>query len=238
MGAQPIAAAPSPRARATGVPVGYNTAVTSAAWVLLAVAAGVALVDWWAVATRTKRVEYIAKPAVLAVLVALALVVDPTYGDRRTWFVVALVCSLVGDVFLMLPQDLFVPGLVSFLLAHVAYTIGFDLHQGSVGALIVATLVVVTLDVVVGSRILGAIWRGDDAALRGPVVVYMVVISAMVVSALTAGPWLGAAGAVLFFSSDTLIAWDRFVQPRRWMPLAIIVTYHLGQGALVCSLVR
>jgi uncharacterized membrane protein YhhN len=66
----------------------------------------------------------------------------------------------------------------------------------------------------------------------------MVVISAMVVSALTAGPWLGAAGAVSFFASDTLIAWDRFVQPRAWMPLAIIVTYHLGQGALVLSLVR
>jgi uncharacterized membrane protein YhhN len=97
---------------------------------------------------------------------------------------------------------------------------------------------VVVADVVLGSRILGAIWRGDDAALRGPVVAYMVVISAMLTSALAAGPWLAAAGAVSFFASDALIAWERFVSPRPWMPLAIIVTYHLGQGALVLSLVR
>jgi uncharacterized membrane protein YhhN len=47
---------------------------------------------------------------------------------------------------------------------------------------------------------------------------------------------VGAVGAVLFYASDALIAWNRFVQPRPWMPLAIIVTYHVGQAALVLSL--
>ena len=42
----------------------------------------------------------------------------------RAWFVAALVLSLVGDVFLMLPQDLFVFGLGSFLLGHIAYIVG------------------------------------------------------------------------------------------------------------------
>ena len=37
----------------------------------------------------------------------------------------ALVLSLIGDVFLLLPKRFFLPGLVMFLLAHVSFLIGF-----------------------------------------------------------------------------------------------------------------
>ena len=43
-------------------------------------------------------------------------------------------------------------------------------------------------------------------------------------------------GAVLFYCSDALIAWRRFVRPKPWQPLVIIVTYHLAQAGLVLSL--
>jgi uncharacterized membrane protein YhhN len=138
----------------------------------------------------------------------------------------------------MLPRDLFVAGLASFLFGHVAYTVGIDLHAGSWVALVVAAVVVAAVGLVLASRIIAAMARGGHRDLVGPVVVYMVVISAMVVSALAAGPWLAGAGAVLFFASDTLIAWELFVLPRAWMPVAIIVTYHLGQAGLVVSLTR
>ena len=71
-----------------------------------------------------------------------------------------------------------------------------------------------------------------------PVAAYVVVISAMVSAAIATGIALAIAGAALFFASDTLIAWNRFVRPRPWMPLAIIVTYHVGQAGLVLSLAR
>jgi uncharacterized membrane protein YhhN len=179
--------------------------------------------------------EYVAKPGTLAALVGVALVLNPEHSDVRAWFVAALILSLAGDVFLMLPNDLFVPGLASFLLAHVAYTVGFDLHPGSAAALTGASVAVVVVGAVLASRIVTRV-RHDHPSLVGPVVAYMVVISAMVASALAAGPVLAAVGAVLFYGSDTLIAWDRFVRPRGWMPLAIIVTYHAGQAALVLSL--
>jgi uncharacterized membrane protein YhhN len=210
--------------------------VTTTAWVLVALVAVLAVADWWAVASDNRALEYIAKPATLAVLVAIAIVLHPERSDQRTWFVIALVLSLAGDVFLMLPKDLFVPGLASFLLAHIAYTVGFDLHPGSTRALVGACLAVVAVGIVLAMRIITRVARGDDPSLLAPVVTYMVVISAMVASALAAGPLLAAVGAMLFYASDTLIAWDRFVRARSWMPLAIIVTYHLGQAALVVSL--
>jgi hypothetical protein len=60
----------------------------------------------------------------------------------------------------------------------------------------------------------------------------------MVACALATGNVLAGVGASLFFASDALIAWNRFVIPVRWAPVAIMVTYHVGQAGLVTSLVR
>ena len=76
----------------------------------------------------------------------------------------------------------------------------------------------------------------SEPALRPPVAVYMVVISAMVASAIASGNVVAAVGAVLFAASDSLIAWDRFVRPVARAEVTIMVTYHLGQILLVLSL--
>jgi len=193
--------------------------------------------DWVAVARGNKTLEYVCKPAVMIALVGVALTLDPTHADRRDWVIFALVLSTAGDVFLMLPRDLFVAGLASFLLAHVAYVVAFRLHGGSGLLWAVAAAGLLALDVVLARPVIGAVRRRHPDLLI-PVVVYIAVISAMVSAALVTGVALAIAGAALFFASDTLIAWNRFVAPRPWMPLAIIVTYHLGQAGLVLSLAR
>jgi uncharacterized membrane protein YhhN len=76
----------------------------------------------------------------------------------------------------------------------------------------------------------------DDVALRSAVALYMGIIALMVASAFASGNVLAAAGATLFFVSDSLIAWDRFVTPRTWARIAIIITYHLGQLGLATAL--
>jgi uncharacterized membrane protein YhhN len=193
--------------------------------------------DWIAVARANKPLEYVCKPAVMVALIGVGLTLDPTHAGRRDWFVVALALSMLGDIFLMLPRDLFVAGLASFLLAHLAYVVGLRIDGGSGAAWAVAALAVLVVDVVLARRVLAAV-RRDHPDLTVPVVAYMLVISAMVSAALATGVALAIAGAVLFFASDTLIAWNRFVAPRKWMPLAIIVTYHVGQTGLVLSLAR
>lgn len=193
--------------------------------------------DWVAVARADKALEYVCKPAVMVALVGVALALEPTAAGRRDWFVAALVLSVLGDVFLMLPRDLFVAGLGSFLLAHIAYVVGFRVDGGSAGAWALAAIAVLAVDVVLARPVLAAV-RREHRDLMVPVVAYMLVISAMVSAALATGVAVAIVGAVLFFASDTLIAWNRFVAPRRWMPLAIIVTYHVGQTGLVLSLAR
>jgi uncharacterized membrane protein YhhN len=88
----------------------------------------------------------------------------------------------------------------------------------------------------VGTRLVAGI-RATEPAMAGPVTAYMGVISAMVVCAFGTGDGVAIAGAVLFYASDALIGWGRFVRPYDWGRLAVMVTYHLGQVLLVLSLV-
>src|SRR3989441_7334022 len=75
-----------------------------------------AVLDWLAVSRSVRSLEYVAKPATL-----LALLVYAGSGHPSPWLVAALAFSLLGDVFLMLPADLFLAGLAAFLVAHLAY---------------------------------------------------------------------------------------------------------------------
>lgn len=206
------------------------------AWALLASAGVLAVGDWVAVGRGERRLEYVCKPGTLALLIGVALALDPTHDDVRTWFVAALVLSLAGDVFLMLPDDRFVPGLVSFLLGHVAYVIGLNLHGGSAGELALAAIPVAVIAGMLATRILRAVVADGNRELIVPLVAYMVVISAMVTSAVAGGHVLAAVGATLFFASDALIAETRFVTEHRGARVVIMVTYHLGQAGLVLSL--
>ncbi|MBX3286026.1 MAG: lysoplasmalogenase, partial [Actinobacteria bacterium] len=130
-----------------------------------------------------------------------------------------------------------VAGLGSFLVGHIAYVVGLQSAPTSVAGT-VAGLVVVGLGIaVVGRRVVAGVAAGDHRELVGPVIAYLTVISAMVVSAFgTEAPW-AIVGASLFYASDATLAWNRFLAPLRWGPLAVMVTYHLGQAGLVAWLV-
>jgi uncharacterized membrane protein YhhN len=206
--------------------------VTTIAALLLAFAAIAAVADWVAVQLGNKWLEYVAKPGALVLLIGVAITLTPDIGTQRAWFVAALVFCLAGDVFLMLPRDLFVPGLASFLVGHVLYIAGFGVSN--VWPWVLGVMVVTSA---VGSRIFSALRPKGESALLRPVAAYMAAITVMVACAIGSGNRVAAIGAVLFMVSDSLIAWNKFVVPLRWAPVAIMVLYHLGQGALVLSLV-
>ena len=210
--------------------------MTAGAWLFLGLAAVAAVGDWWAVARDRKRIEYVCKPATLVLLTGVAATLDTDDNVVRACFVVALVLSLLGDVFLMLPHDLFVAGLASFLAAHLAYIVGLWLDGQTALAFAIGVAVAVVAVVFFGRRILMAARRGDQPEMAAPVGAYMGVISLMLASAIGTGEPLAIGGAGLFYASDATIAWERFVRPQRWHRLAIIVTYHLAQTGLTLSL--
>ena len=209
--------------------------MTKLAWLFLGLAAVAAVSDWVGVGERWKSVEYLAKPLAMVALMGVALSLHAEVPGRGPWIVAGVLLSLLGDVFLMLPRDMFVAGLGSFLVAHVAYIVAFRIDGGSAGALAVSGVVVAVAAIVVGRRVVAGV-RATEPAVTLPVVAYIAVIAAMVASALATGNILFGIGAALFMTSDSLIAWNRFVRPLSWAPLAIIVTYHVAQALLVTGM--
>ncbi len=196
----------------------------------------VAAADWVAVARSNRRLEYAAKPAVMVGLVAVALAVKPVSGTERAFFLVALVLGLASDVFLMLPQDMFLMGLVAALVEHFAYIAGFRAREFHVQLLLIAGAIALASCAVFLPAIIRAV-RKDQPKLLIPVVAYVVVFVVMVASAGGTGSLVALAGALLFFYSEALLAWYRFVKPLSWGRLVNIVAYHSGEALLVLSLV-
>jgi uncharacterized membrane protein YhhN len=211
--------------------------VTGAAWTFAAIFAVAAGANWWSrLGDGRRRTELWSKPIALIALIAVALALQPADQLVRAWFVTALVCSLAGDVFLLYGDRYFVSGLVSFLLAHLAYTFGFvAFDDWSSAGFIVGAAMMAVLALAVGVRIVAAA-RREDRVLGPAVVSYLLAISLMFCAAMATGSMWAILGAAMFVASDSVLGWRQFVADARWMPVTIMATYHLGQAGLVASL--
>ena len=88
--------------------------MTTLAWIFAAIAAVAAVANWVSRADDHRPTELWSKPLALIGLIGVAVSLDPADPTVRAWFVVALICSLAGDVFL-LDDRRFVFGLAAFL---------------------------------------------------------------------------------------------------------------------------
>jgi uncharacterized membrane protein YhhN len=204
----------------------------------------IALIDWAAVARADKRLEYLAKPGVMLALLA-AIGLNNGFQGPLLWFGLGVLFSLAGDIFLMLRRERFLAGLVAFLLAHIFYLVGLTSSppQISLAGGIVAIVVGLTGWQLYRSVNAGLV-RSNREQLKLPVMIYALFISLMLLAALLTlvtvnEVWLPvaallvSAGALLFYLSDTFLAWNRFVTPLKHARLRVIILYHLGQGLLI-----
>jgi sterol desaturase/sphingolipid hydroxylase (fatty acid hydroxylase superfamily)/uncharacterized membrane protein YhhN len=154
---------------------------------------------------------------------------------RFDWLLLlALVLSLAGDCLLMFPGR-FIPGLVAFLGAHLAYIALFRQDAAwfpDRRALVATLLVAIALVAVLYPRL--------DAVLRVAVAAYALVIAAMAAQAIGRAQLLRepqatavAVGAGFFMLSDALLAINRFAHPVPLAPLWVLSTYYLAQMLIV-----
>jgi uncharacterized membrane protein YhhN len=150
--------------------------------------------------------------ASMALLLALAAMAHPVVRERR-WLMPALVFSAAGDWLLAIPwwTQSFVFGLASFLLAHLCF-VGAMLPLATKSAPSGGRIVAVVVMVLATALLLVWFWPSLGKETL-PVTVYIVVLSAMVCTALLARlPTIWTAvGAVCFAASDSMIAISRFV---------------------------
>ncbi|AIF46067.1 membrane protein [Dyella japonica A8] len=193
-------------------------------------------IDGW------RWLHWVCKPLATVLILGMVLRTEQVVSQRyRRWMAAGMVASLAGDIFLMLPVDAFVAGLVSFLLAHVCFIVAL-LDDSRFAERPVGMLACVAY----GAFNLWALWPSLPDALHLPVVVYVLVLASMggqavvrarrhATDALAASAQWSMAGALIFMLSDTLLAWDRFRFAIPMSGLWVLATYYTALWCLARS---
>lgn len=185
---------------------------------------------------------FVAKPLTTMLLIVLAAGRGRDEPVARRWILAGLVLSLVGDVALLWPKEGFLPGLVAFLMAHLAYIAAFR----SRARLMERWQPFVAYALLAGA-ILALLWPGVPGPLRAPVVLYVACLATMAAQA-AAVAWAArgtpaatrmrhaAIGGAFFVASDALLATNKFAGPLPLSPLLVLATYWTAQWCIVMSM--
>lgn len=192
---------------------------------------------------KNRRLIWITKPLLMPLVILFVLTRAAVVPG---WIVAGLCFGLAGDVFLMLPGEKehnFMLGLASFLVNHLLYVAAFVLSAGGLAAA-PGWVWTLALPLAAFGAVIYRLLAPGLGKLKGPVIVYMAVILAMVMAALLrlgAVPpgsfWIVLAGALSFVFSDSVLAWDRF---RRRLPAGravVMATYISAQFMIAAGFV-
>ncbi|EOQ95575.1 YhhN-like protein [Leptospira wolbachii serovar Codice str. CDC] len=164
--------------------------------------------------------------------------------DQKTYdylILTGLILCLLGDICLIFffHKKVFTAGLATFLAGHVMYTIAFS-SLGELGwVMITVGALCILLSIIIFIRL-----KSHLGNMRGPVLVYIIIITAMVVGA--ASLWNHSAlnitsrnlvliGALLFYISDIFVARHRFVK-KEFLNRAIgLPMYYTAQFLIAFS---
>jgi uncharacterized membrane protein YhhN len=157
-----------------------------------------------------------------------------------------LIFSWAGDVILELSKvnaNMFVAGLLCFLMAHIMYFTVFITTPGKNSVL--SNHLWFLLPVIIYGIALVIYLYGDLAGMKVPVIIYAIVILSMLSGAINRKEkvnrrsyWLVLAGAILFVISDTAIAVNRFSLPFESSGIVIMSTYILAQYLIVTGYIN
>jgi uncharacterized membrane protein YhhN len=190
--------------------------------------------------------DWYMKPILLPILL-IAVAVAESFPTKKT-LLTALTFSWIGDIILLFTDKgelYFIFGLVSFLLSHVIYIVLFSKQQNTrtndkkelfwLGSLAILTYFFIMIDTLFPKL----------GALKIPVLVYAVVITTMLFFAFKGSlKWAIPAknyiliGAIVFVSSDSILAFNKFYAPIPHASFYIMATYCLAQYLIVKGILK
>ena len=206
----------------------------------------VLVADLLAVYTGNETLRYITKPLLMPLLIFLFIYLTTGFtSSLKKWIILALLFSWAGDVLLMFEStngNFFIFGLAAFLIAHIFYILFYEgiIRKEGLGKnywwFIPVVIYYIALIYILSPNLGDMVW---------PVRIYGIVICYMLIKALQAGRIkdLGAAtlmigGAVLFISSDSILAINKFYEPFEFAGIAIMLTYGIAQLLITLGALR
>jgi len=213
-------------------------------WIIVYLA--VLAVDLFAVYSGNEKLRYFSKPLLMLLLVAYFIFGTNLFiSILKKWMVMALLFSWAGDVLLMFESsnaNFFIFGLVAFLLAHIFYIILFDKIR--VNEKFKQSLFPL-LPIAVYYILLISLLQPHLGGMQKPVSIYGLVISIMLSFAIDlwrlkdkTTSFLMIFGALLFITSDSLLAINKFYKQFEYAGIAVMSTYGFAQLLITLGVAR
>jgi uncharacterized membrane protein YhhN len=190
--------------------------------------------------------DWYMKPILLPILL-MAVVVTENFSSKKI-LLTALTFSWIGDIILLFAdkgEQYFIFGLIAFLLSHVVYIVLFSKQQTTknndnktvfwLGNLAILTYFIIMINTLFPKL----------GALKIPVLVYAIVITTMLFFAFKGSlKWVIPAnnyiliGAIIFVTSDSILAFNKFYAPIEHASFYIMATYCLAQYLIVSGILK
>ena len=209
--------------------------MNKSSWIILFIV--ILLTDLFAVYTNNETLRYISKPLLMPLLLVFFIFQTKIFASSlKKWIILALLFSWTGDVLLMFEStnsNFFIFGLAAFLIAHVFYILFYENVIRKEGSnknywwFLPVIIYYIALIYILSPNL------GD---MKLPVRIYGIVISYMLIQALQTGriknpgaATLMITGAVLFITSDSILAINKFYESFEYAGIAIMLTYGIAQ---------
>ncbi|MFN2303646.1 MAG: lysoplasmalogenase [Anaerolineales bacterium] len=201
-----------------------------------------------------RKLQHFTKPLAMITIILWTLsLLDWQFDYPVFWLVFAQVFCLAGDIFLLFSDGWFMAGLAAFLVGHLFYlglmasVLISGLNSGVIVSLSLWVLIVGAIGLVMAMmiffRVFKPAFREKDSGgkLWFAVQIYAFILSSMMIAAFMLvfalpnfnGRYIFVPiGGALFFASDFMLAYDRFVKENMLLKLLVWITYHLAQICL------
>jgi len=202
------------------------------------------VVDIALTAFHKEDLRLFTKPLIIPLMIGLYIV---SIDQRRSWWrdatVLGLICSWAGDILLQV-DGMFIPGLCSFLLAHIFYIKFFVSTKSDTKSFFKLRPVMLIAVLAYLIELMHMLWP-TLGPLKIPVLAYGITISIMMSAAL----WqyqkledrtaiLFIIGAFFFIVSDSILAVNKFRSPFEKAGVYTMTTYIIAQLLIVVGAIR
>ena len=192
---------------------------------------------------KDQKLRNYTKPFILTSLLVFYVV---STKEVRTFIILALIFSWIGDLFLMIPGvKWFTVGGISFMISHFFFILGYlpDITFRSVNPIIVGILAVFFIIVV--SIIFKKLKAHLPKPLFYPMYLYLLINGGMncfavfrMLSNMNISTITTCIGAFLFFLSDSTLFFVRFKKDSKLKThFIVMLTYSIGEFLIVLGLI-
>lgn len=169
----------------------------------------------------------------LLIIILAALPKNSGVKKYQLLIIIGLVFCMIGDYTL----QWFLIGLSSFLIGHIFYIFAFlSTNERQVPTW--AKIILLVYGISMAVWIAGTVFSSGEVVLGIAVIAYISVILTMGWTAIRTGSKFATIGALLFISSDSYLAINKFVMPLPFSHEIIMLTYYGAQILIALSILQ